>query len=571
MKAILLLLSFILFLNFSNAAIHQNRNNQTIHNGIANLTLHQLLHKEIANRLSVDLSGCSWGFGTRASKANASLKVIYPDQRIRTELRAYQKVFSILTKTNKDMPIYLKEYPELQKTKDTGKLKNKECQTVALLSSGKKPYDYYSDIKNQTNENFLLIGNRGFIHPTGAVSFDCGYFFPQEGCEAKSFSTFSKWQESCNKSMHAHNREWTSLFQSKHEANWMKEGCQDTSEHGSPALSKGFEYTHHPKVFVMSSSHDYDLFHFLIESLARMSSSFKSLKDSSISIHVRNFEDYDTSKASTTTFVANAKIMRNKFFELLGIKSSRIISGPVLATEVIIPRALKCNDISSHALQIRSLGKHLLEKAHEKIKHHPDILNEVFDQNIVPSSKYHKSNITVATTNTSTSTSTKLRTITIVKESLFTTSASNVLSNATYDSIKSSFETLFPQNKIIEISTDNLINPHGCLECDIIALSQSHILIGTHGAGLTNMLYLPSPSLVVEIISDGDEESLPVCGRYGPLAAILGHHHFVYLPSSDLEKQKNFGKSLAKEVHEFYSSLAKGIEEKDIVTYRPGK
>lgn len=79
------------------------------------------------------------------------------------------------------------------------------------------------------------------------------------------------------------------------------------------------------------------------------------------------------------------------------------------------------------------------------------------------------------------------------------------------------------------------------------------VIVTTH-AGLTNMMFMPRGGLVVELATQVNPAVLPVCGYYGPLGALCGHHHYLYAynrkddPPIDTEL-------LATEVRAFYSKL----------------
>jgi capsular polysaccharide biosynthesis protein len=54
------------------------------------------------------------------------------------------------------------------------------------------------------------------------------------------------------------------------------------------------------------------------------------------------------------------------------------------------------------------------------------------------------------------------------------------------------------------------------------------VLVGTHGAGITNLVFMPPGGLVVEVVAGFDGRMLPLCGYHGPLAAVFGVHHYVF-------------------------------------------
>jgi len=58
-------------------------------------------------------------------------------------------------------------------------------------------------------------------------------------------------------------------------------------------------------------------------------------------------------------------------------------------------------------------------------------------------------------------------------------------------------------------------------------LSQAHRVLGLHGAGLTNMLWMPQGSLVIEIRFPQDADN----NCYFSMASALGHRYAYYLPN----------------------------------------
>ena len=73
-----------------------------------------------------------------------------------------------------------------------------------------------------------------------------------------------------------------------------------------------------------------------------------------------------------------------------------------------------------------------------------------------------------------------------------------------------------------------VINSHdtywtNCMSCQIRTYASTDILIGLHGAGLTNIVFMPPNSLVIELAAQFDGRMQPVCGYHGPLAGKSSH------------------------------------------------
>ncbi len=56
--------------------------------------------------------------------------------------------------------------------------------------------------------------------------------------------------------------------------------------------------------------------------------------------------------------------------------------------------------------------------------------------------------------------------------------------------------------------------------CEVAEYPNVDILVGVHGAGITNVMFMKPGSLLVEIVDVLDGRMLPVCGYHGPLAAL---------------------------------------------------
>lgn len=116
-----------------------------------------------------------------------------------------------------------------------------------------------------------------------------------------------------------------------------------------------------------------------------------------------------------------------------------------------------------------------------------------------------------------------------------------------------SFFTLYSQ-QIVTLNSNTINTAEYCLACELLEFTKADILVGVHGAGLTNMIMMPPRSLVVELATKYNPAVMPVCGYYGSLASVCGHHHYLYAynrkdnPPIDAER-------LALEVRNYYMEL----------------
>mmetsp|Transcript_32252 Transcript_32252/g.44071 ORF Transcript_32252/g.44071 Transcript_32252/m.44071 type:complete len:280 (-) Transcript_32252:93-932(-) len=103
-------------------------------------------------------------------------------------------------------------------------------------------------------------------------------------------------------------------------------------------------------------------------------------------------------------------------------------------------------------------------------------------------------------------------------------------SDAFAGQLLSSLQVAFPRYRVVLFSDRNetLMTCHAC---QIRAVAQADVLIGVHGAGLSNMLYMRPNSAVVELAPYGnDGRCLLGGGPFSRLAAVMSHNYMIHHP-----------------------------------------
>jgi hypothetical protein len=119
--------------------------------------------------------------------------------------------------------------------------------------------------------------------------------------------------------------------------------------------------------------------------------------------------------------------------------------------------------------------------------------------------------------------------------------------------ILQAFRETFPTSEIL-VLTDSNSSTANCIACEIAVYETVDILVGVHGAGMTNMMFMLENRLVLEIVGVFDGRMLPVCGYHGPLASIFGLHHYIYYYDWKGQDDINIHDA-AKKAKNFYSQI----------------
>jgi hypothetical protein len=96
------------------------------------------------------------------------------------------------------------------------------------------------------------------------------------------------------------------------------------------------------------------------------------------------------------------------------------------------------------------------------------------------------------------------------------------------DTVLGAFRETFPGHLVLKAS-DNDGPLKRCVWCQIALYQRASVLVGIHGAGLTNLMFMAPGTVLVELTGEFDGRMTPVCGYHGPLAAAFGVHHYLWL------------------------------------------
>jgi hypothetical protein len=440
----------------------------------------------------------------------------------------------------------------------------KNCLNILKKTTTGSVDKFYDAPKRQMRNFYMLSSKEAFVHPTGMIGLSCGYYIGLESCENR-FSHIPGdwgWENKCVPYLRTEegSRAWETLWKdvgSKVDGVTMEnqtlldEYCRYREDRSTPKERTIFPRKY-KKMFVMPALWDYNYHHFVADSLARGAHHYKFLRDNEdVMIHIREFEKHSHISGVDPLTLLGLRRMRENLLTMLGIDMSRVVSGPLLAEEVYIPRPTACSNTLLNPFQIRILAKQLLKGAHRLAR--PERFHPIHGAPDANSSTANSSTANSSTTrllsdvlrgNVSEldmsqrnlqSSNADLGAVKVHKKVMIiqqrhhdSYSNDRQWTNETFDRVVNAFQQRFPNHHIIRMS--NNCEKYGtcCPACDIIKYSHADVLVGAHGAGLTNQMFMPPNSLVVEIVGDFKDVSMPVCGYYGTLAAVMGNHHYIY-------------------------------------------
>jgi len=302
-----------------------------------------------------------------------------------------------------------------------------------------------------------------------------------------------------------------------------------------------FQYTE--RVLLIAVVWDYNYHHFLIDCLVRLIRILPWIQsDPTLKLHIRAYEH--TKPRNTTNYHVIGPALRRKVFQLLGIAEERIVSGYLITKEVYITKHTVCNLPIVSAFEVRLLSERLIQAAWKEINATATNSSSSSSLLLPPFVMQYQGQTYPDKANNHNETNSKKkyfypkRILLQIRECFFNNATNDNVAMVSSDCLRgwykedytlllTTLHTYFPLAEILSISNTNA-SKYDCLSCEIVGYQQIDLLIGIHGAGLTNVMFLSPNSVVVEITGQYDGRMMPYCGYHGGLASLFGVHHVVY-------------------------------------------
>jgi hypothetical protein len=287
--------------------------------------------------------------------------------------------------------------------------------------------------------------------------------------------------------------------------------CRDSSK---PCPFKKYD-----KVFVMTQYDDTQIGQFILEALPKLVYHLDFIKaNKDIKVH------YGFSKLSALP----PFVLPNLFLNWLGI-GDRLVNGTVYANEVYMPREGGCQDVAYNAWEALNMRETFIRMAAEDSR---------------------SARISVAKG----------------KVLVVTRSPGKFMQNKYDHDIRSwprefladllvALAKEFPDLDV-EVFADSNTTLMTCQPCQVRMFSNAQVVIGHHGAGLTNILYMPKGGVVVEVVPFFDSKHAPGVGIFPRVANIVGLHHYLYYPKNITGHSIMNPAQLSKQTADFARSVA---------------
>ena len=442
---------------------------------------------------------------------------------------------------------------------------------------------FYYHMREDYKSPYLTLLSNAVVHQSGYVAQECGWLQTRMGCGNRVLRDARLWRKNITSTIKS------SSIGSEHVA-WQSAT--------SLQQALGRHLAIHDEVFVIDVAWDFNYHHFLVDSVTRLVPFYNYFRRyEHIKIHIREEEKnaMNVSDPLIMKWINESRIIRQRVFDLLEISADRVISGPLIARKVYLPSEPECASFFKNALVLRLLAHTLQRQARKMVKSgtcdapkqimHPHRHRRLQGRSAAqrrPSPKFMSANKgnrigapapsqifatqrkfkreSTAAMNTSqtaqlptthTSIIIQWRSCAVVTPSNETRTEWRCFTDTQRQQLHRATEEVFPQSNVVLANT-SLSTP---LACDITLYRNAHLVIGLHGAAMTNAMFMRPGTVLVEIVGEYDRRMPPVCGYYGPFAAVFGVHHFIYYYNGIADADSLDMADVVAEASKFYNAI----------------
>jgi len=304
-------------------------------------------------------------------------------------------------------------------------------------------------------------------------------------------------------------KEQAQLFESKCPLSSAFPSASSASSSCLPGAPWSQAVVHHQRVFVVAEVDDTYVYHIHLEIVPRLAYHLQFLLDNP---DVKILVGCDVKKRPDITKAGLEHGLQSlrPFMELLGLDMGRlVVHSHVAAEEVFLPMEGACQDPVFNTWQILNMRRLFMDRlglgessaessADKKKKGQPVMMLMKRSSNAKHTRNGHDS----------------------VRQ----------WSDGFAQDLLGQLQLAFPSFRLVLFSDRNETLMR-CAACQIQAFAEADVLVGVHGAGLSNMLYMKPNSAVVELAPYGNDGRCVLGGGpFSRIASVMGHNYAIHFP-----------------------------------------
>ena len=337
---------------------------------------------------------------------------------------------------------------------------------------------------------FIVAARNALVAQCGAVALPCGAMMTRTACGAIRDETASVLRDRCY-------------------PRGLTPGITPNCSASLPLYDR---------LFVLSYKYDSAMGHFMSEVLPRVAFHMALLTDTQAPVHIHYGCDKKYGVFSPPL----------QYMQWLGLDKSRFVQGEARAKEVLIPRDGACQDLMFNRWEFMVMRDAVLERAQLQARRDWTVVRRR-DTRVIIDRSPEKS--TSAATDVTPIVPGK-PVILVLQRSRSRFSArrgdvTRIWPDDFFENILTSIAEGFPQYEVQAFSDKN-VTLMECLQCQVELFSRSSVLVGMHGAGLSNVMFMPLGALLVEITPGLDGRMLPGSGPFSRVTMATGTHHMFF-------------------------------------------